>query len=229
MLAVTPTARTPTSPPVAARWRCGKGDEATGAITQPAGTAGCVSNTGAGPCANGHGLDAVFGVAVSPDGKSVYATLGGRPANPGGVARLIRNTTTGAISQPAGITGCVNETGFDTCADGHGLRGSSKVAVSPDGKSLYVASLVSDAVARLNRNTTTGAITQPAGTAGCVSQTGTGPCVNGRALDFAKSVAVSPDGNTVYVASFVSDAVARFDRNTTTGAIAQPALGLPAA
>ena len=28
----------------------------TGDLTQPAGTAGCVSETGAGPCADGHGL-----------------------------------------------------------------------------------------------------------------------------------------------------------------------------
>ncbi len=48
------------------------------------------------------------------------------------------------------------------------------VAVSPDGKSVYVASTASDAVARLNRNTTTGAITQPAGAAGCVSENGRG-------------------------------------------------------
>ena len=33
----------------------------TGDLTQPAGTAGCVSETGAGPCADGHGLDAARG------------------------------------------------------------------------------------------------------------------------------------------------------------------------
>ena len=59
----------------------------------------------------------------------------------------------------------------------------------------------SNAVARLNRNTTTGAITQPAGAAGCISETGAGPCADGHGLDFADSVAVSPDGKSVYVAS----------------------------
>ena len=53
--------------------------------------------------------------------------------------------------------------------------------MSPDGKSVYVASIHGSAVARLNRNTTTGAITQPAGTAGCVSETGAGPCADGHA------------------------------------------------
>jgi DNA-binding beta-propeller fold protein YncE len=86
------------------------------------------------------------------------------------------------------------------------------VAVAPGGKSVYVASYVSDAVARLNRNTTTGAITQPAGVAGCISQTGAGPCADGRALKGAYDVAVSPNGKSVYVATSVSDAVARFNR-----------------
>jgi DNA-binding beta-propeller fold protein YncE len=189
----------------------------TGAISQPAGRAGCVSETGAGPCADGHGLNSASGVAVSPDGKSVYV------ASMGGVARLVRNPTTGAISQPAGATGCVSETGAGLCADGHGLDEARSVTVSPDGESVYVVSAYWSAVARLNRNTTTGAISQPAGVAGCVSETGAGPCADGREFSGALSVAVSPDGKSVYVASLYSSAVVRLDRNTTTGAISQPA------
>ena len=77
---------------------------------------------GAGPCANGHGLLAPFGVAVSRAGQSVYIAS----INSNAVARLNRNTTTGAITQPAGTAGCISETGAGPCADGHGL-------VSPDG------------------------------------------------------------------------------------------------
>ena len=143
----------------------------TGALSQPAGTAGCISETGAGPCADGHGLVSPTGVAVSPDGKSVYVAS----IDSNAVARLNRNTTTGAITQPAGTAGCISETGSGPCADGHGLLSPIGVAVSPDGKSVYVASAhYSHAVARLNRNTTTGAITQPAGTAGCISEDGRG-------------------------------------------------------
>ena len=65
---------------------------------------------------------------------------------------------------------------------------------------------------RFNRNTTTGAITQPAGTAGCVSETGAGPCADGHGLKRVRSVAVSGDGKSVYAASIASDAVARFNR-----------------
>jgi DNA-binding beta-propeller fold protein YncE len=84
--------------------------------------------------------------------------------------------------------------------------------VAPDGRNVYAASDGSDAVDRFNRNTTTGAITQPAGTGGCVSETGAGPCANGHALNGSEGVVVSPDGKSVYVASGGSDAVARFKR-----------------
>jgi sugar lactone lactonase YvrE len=200
----------------------------TGAITQPAGAAGCVSNTGAGPCVDGHALNGPGAVAVSPDGKSVYVTSNGGGAlgsyGSDAVVRFNRNPTTGAITQPSGTAGCVSETGAGPCADGHALALPTGLAASPDGKSVYLASQVSDAVTRLNRNPTTGAITQPAGTAGCVSDTGTeGTCSDGRALNGAIGVAVSPDGKSVYLASWVSTAVARLDRDTTTGAITQPA------
>jgi DNA-binding beta-propeller fold protein YncE len=187
----------------------------TGAITQPAGAAGCVSETGAGPCANGRALDGANDVAVSADGRSVYVASYGSEA----VARFNRNTMTGVIGQPAGAAGCVSDTGAGPCADGHALGGAASVAVSSDGKSVYVASgfagdfLSGDAVVRFNRSTTSGAIAQPAGPAGCVSDTGSnapGPCADGHALFDPRSVAVSLNGKSVYVVSH--DAVARFKR-----------------
>ena len=191
----------------------------TGAITQPAGAAGCISEDGSGPCADGHGLDGPLGVAVSPGGNSVYVASWSGYA----VARLNRDRTTGAITQPAGSAGCIGEFGTGTCADGHGLSAPYDVALSPNGKSVYVASYSSYAVARLNRNTTTGAISQPAGTAGCVSEDGTGPCADGHGLINPADVAVSADGKSVYAASYISNAVVRLNRNLTTGAISQPA------
>ena len=164
---------------------------------------------GCGACANGHALDTPESVAVSADGKSVYVASSTSSA----VARLNRNTTTGAIAQPAGIPGCVSESGTGgTCANGHALIFTGDLAVSLDGKSVYVTSGTSDAVARLTRNTTSGAISQPAGIPGCVSETGVGPCANGHALVTPASVAVSANGKSVYVASVNSDAVARFNR-----------------
>ena len=144
---------------------------ATGAITQPAGSAGCISQTGSGSCADGHVSTEPDGVTVTPDGKSVYVDSVPSSA----VLRFNRNTATGAISQPACTAGCISETGSGPCADGHALNGSGRVALSDNGKNVYVASEDSNAVVRLNRNTTTGAISQPAGSAGCISQTGSDP------------------------------------------------------
>ena len=170
----------------------------TGALTQPAGTAGCVSETGAGPCADGHGLDdpTVGGGEPRREERLRRLALSATPWR-----ALTATRPPGRSRQPAGTAGCISETGAGPCADGHGLSDPTAVAVSADGKSVYVASVTSSAVARLNRNTTTGAITQPAGTAGCISETGAGPCADGHGLDGAFGVAVSADGKSVYVAS----------------------------
>jgi DNA-binding beta-propeller fold protein YncE len=193
-------------------------DPATGALVQKAGTAGCVSETGAGPCQDGWALDGPAAVAVSPDGKSVYVASEVSDA----VAVLDRDPATGALVQKAGPAGCVSDTGAGPCQNGVGLDGARALTVSHDGKNVYVASEVSDAVAILDRSAA-GELTQKAGTAGCVSDTGAGPCQDGVALDGARAVAASPDGKTVYVASTVAGAVAILDRDPDTGALAQKA------
>ena len=187
-------------------------DKNTGALTQLAGTAGCVSETGSGgDCADGKALDNASDVAVSDDGENVYVASVLSEA----VAVFARDEQTGALTQLAGTAGCVSETGSGgDCADGKALDGGGHVAISRDGESVYVASVVSDAVAVFARDKNTGALTQLAGTAGCVSETGSGgDCADGKALDDASNVAVSRDGESVYVASSASDAVAVFSRH----------------
>ncbi len=190
----------------------------TGAITQPAGAGGCVSQIGAGPCADGHALAGVTSVAVSPDGKSVYAATFSDA-----VVRFDRNTATGALSEPPGAAGCISQTGAGPCADGHALKSPVSVTVSPDGKSVYVAAPGGDDVARFNRSTATGALSQPAGAAGCMSETGAGPCSDGHGLLSPLDIVVSGDAKSAYVASGGSGALVRLNRNTTTGAISEPA------
>ena len=71
------------------------------------------------------------------------------------------------------------------------------VAVSPDGANVYVASIasfsgVSDGVLVFDRNPSTGALTQKAGTSGCVTEDGTaGACADGTALVDAFKVMIS--------------------------------------
>jgi DNA-binding beta-propeller fold protein YncE len=66
-----------------------------------------------------------------------------------------------------------------------------------------------------------GALTQLSGPAGCVADIGDGvTCTDGRGLDGAVTIVVSPDGQHVYVASR-GGAVAVFTRNGTTGVLTQ--------
>jgi 6-phosphogluconolactonase (cycloisomerase 2 family) len=192
----------------------------SGALTQLAGTAGCVSDTGTGgACTDGTALVRTRSIAVSPDGTSVYVASETSSA----VSVFSRNAATGALTQLAGTAGCVSETGTGgACTHGRGLGGAAAVAVSHDGKSVYTASLTSDAVSVFSRDETTGALTQLAGTAGCISETGTGgACTDGTAVDRVRSVAMSPDDTSVYVAAEGSDGVAVFSRDGTTGALTQ--------
>ena len=199
----------------------------SGALTQKAGTAGCVSDDGSGgACAQGNALFGATDVTVSPDGKSVYV------AAAVGLVIFDRDIASGALTQKSGQAGCVvNGDGGSECASGKALRFLRRVVVSPDGKSVYVVANGSKAVAIFDRNTASGALTQKSGVAGCVSNDGTdgdednpvgGACQDGRSLESVSDIAISPDGQSVYV-SARSAGIAIFDRDTTTGALTQMA------
>jgi DNA-binding beta-propeller fold protein YncE len=185
-------------------------NKATGTLTQLSGKDRCVSETGhGGQCTNGRALSGARGIAVSPDGKFVYVAAETADA----VAVFSRNPQTGGLTQLDGEDGCVQELGANGCAFGTALLGARDVDVSRDGRSLYVAANGSDAVAVFSRNRRSGALTQLEGTAGCISEDGTGGlCTDGAGLMGASGVAVSKDGRNVYVAAAASDAVAVFAR-----------------
>jgi hypothetical protein len=186
-------------------------------LTSPA---ACISETSSwGLCQNGLALNSPYDIAVSADGKNAYVASGDSDA----VAVFARDASTGALTQLGGTNGCVSEDGTGwLCATGHGLGLPYGVTVSPDGKSVYVASLNLGAVAVFSRDLTTGALTQLPGTAGCFSNTGSDGCARGRGLGGASHTVVSPDGKNVYVsADGGTPAVAAFSRDTSTGALTQ--------
>jgi DNA-binding beta-propeller fold protein YncE len=133
-------------------------------------------------------------VVVSPDGENVYVAARSSDS----VVVFDRNVATGALTQKVGVDGCVSEDGtMADCVNGVALDFAWGVAVSPDGRNVYVVSNTSGAVAVFDRNLSTGALTQKAGAAGCISDDGTsGQCVNG-------------------------NSVAVFDRDTSSGALNQ--------
>jgi DNA-binding beta-propeller fold protein YncE len=197
-----------------------------GGLMQKRGAAGCLTRTGTDrttgrrSCGRARGLDAVSSVAVSPDGRTVYVTT---------VDVLVfrRDPRTGALTQIAGRAGCVaatrvGEGGADCVAD-PAVDGATSLALSPDGRNAYAASGAdpgsAGAVAVLQRDRSTGALTPAPGRRGCIAQTG--DCVRARGLRGAAAVATSPDGANAYVVSSLGCAVAVFDRDAASGALAQ--------
>ena len=190
-------------------------DTASGALLQLPGDAGCISETATDPfdttastCARGKAL-AGPSVAVSPDGRSVYVIAQAEDA----VAIFARAAASGVLTQLPGGAGCISETGAGPCTKGKALSSAPySMIVSPDGRSVYVSTLFDGAVAVFTRDAASGGLTQLAGDAGCVSETGAGPCAHAKGIGNAASVIVSTDGRNVYVASGGGDDVAVFVR-----------------
>jgi len=83
-----------------------------------------------------------------------------------------------------------------------------------------VAGSLSNAVAVLVR--TPEGLAQAGDETGCVAVTADEGCTRGRVLGNPAGVAVSPDGQFVYVAAFAGDGLAIFRRSGDTGGLSQP-------
>jgi DNA-binding beta-propeller fold protein YncE len=135
----------------------------------------------------------------------------------------------GKLKQLSGARGCLADrsTPAKGCGTARALEGpgpfmgSRAIAVSADGKNVYVASSRSNAVAVFRRNPKTGALGQPSGAAGCVAAKGAFECGKAVGLNGPNSVAISPSGRNVYVTSRGSNAITAFQRNRSTGALRQ--------
>ncbi len=193
----------------------------TGRLTQGTGLAGCIATKGSGGCAIAHGLEGPNSVTVSPDGKNVYATSLDSDA----VTIFTRSGQSGALTQAGGVAGCIANVATAGCLTGRALDGPDVVAVSPDGRNVYVGAFKGNAIAVLARNPATGALTQPAGTSGCIAYAPVAECAPGVALAAPEGMAISPDGKNVYVAAALSSALDVFTRNRSTGALTQLGAG----
>ena len=192
-------------------------DPASGALTQPADSSGCVTATPTSGCATGLALEAIEGMAISGDGRSLYAGAAVSEA----VDTFARNPSTGALSQPGGGGGCIVPTPLAGCTTGAQLDGADAIAISPNGKDVYVTSLFSKSVTSFSRSSPSGLLTQKPGPAGCLVFLRSTGCSFGRALNAPEGLAVSPDGNNVYAASFAPGAIAVLNRGKGSGAVAQ--------
>ncbi len=106
---------------------------------------------------------------------------------------------TGVIAQKQGRAGCVSLSGTGgACARGRALESPAAIAVSADGRNAYVASPI-DGIAVFDRDLTTGALTQKAGRAGCMSDFEE-TCRETLSAGSEYAITVSPDGRSVYSA-----------------------------
>lgn len=164
------------------------------------------------------GLAGARGVAVSPDNKSVYVT--GQAAN--AVVAYSRDTNTGALTH----IGCVEDSdnggtaGCGATKEIDGLASARFIAISPNGDFVYVTGGDDRAVVRLSRNTSTGVLTpvdcykDSGSSATCTSISGPSGILNG-----AEGIAMSPNGDNLYVAAQTAGAVLTFGRDTTSGVL----------
>jgi DNA-binding beta-propeller fold protein YncE len=175
---------------------------------------GCIDDEDSGPdtcAATGDGLDRPEAVAVSPDGKSVYTVSSDDEA----IARFQRNLSTGALTYKGCIDGTFSPSNCATTIPGNFLINAVDVAVSPDGAAVYVISRFGDSgIFHFERNTTNGALTFR----NCVGDDDNPACDKNMAgIDDPTGVAISPNGDDVYVADFGADAIAHLRVNTTNG------------
>jgi DNA-binding beta-propeller fold protein YncE len=111
-------------------------------LAQLPGTFACLVYLRSVGCSFGRALGAPEGIAVSPDGRNVYAAAFAS----GAIDVLDRNGESGAIVQRPGRAGCIAPRSLAGCSPGRALRGASSIALSPDGRYLYSTAFGSNAV-----------------------------------------------------------------------------------
>jgi 6-phosphogluconolactonase (cycloisomerase 2 family) len=179
----------------------------SGCVRQGAGTTACRGSA--------HNLDGATDIDLSADGRSLYVTSFRGDA----ITAFARDPSSGALTE----IGCWAERATLGCRSARALDGAYDLAISADGRNVYVAARVSSAVATFARDATTGALSQLPGENGCIAQTRTDGCrpSTSASLLGARGVAVSPDGRNVYSGAFSASALSILRRKATTGALRQ--------
>ena len=168
----------------------------------------CLTSSGATGCTAlvpSAAFSGLENVVVSPDGANAYTT-----AETGGLTTLRRNSTSGTLTFDA----CIASGAVAGCTDVSSANGAvtslDGVTVSPDGGGVYAVG--ANAAVHLLRDPSTGALTP----ADCFSLNAVTGCtaVNSitNSLNDLQEVALSPGGESAYVAAEASDAMLHFRR-----------------
>ena len=200
-------------------------DTSSGAIQQKAGTAGCIiDRENPDPACTsaqlvGGTYGAGVGVTVSPDGKNVYIIS----SVDGSISSFSRDITTGALTQLSGAAGCIQDNlkttkqPNDCDQTGRELGAINMLAISPDGKNAYGATW-SQSIVVLDRDTSTGALTQKNGTDGCLDASGADGCFTS-GITQTQNLVVSTDGKHVYATSYTRGQIWVLNRDASTGVL----------
>ncbi len=150
------------------------------------------------------GLNRVMGATVSPDGKFLY-TVSDPSSRDDPLVLFRRDANTGLLTFVRAYKDDVD--GVD------GLQGGHQVIISPDGRHLYATGRIDDAVAVFTRDVETGAVKF---VEAHKYRVGGSAIAN---LDGARGLAISADGQFVYVTADVIDTLIVFKRDSGTGAL----------
>jgi 6-phosphogluconolactonase (cycloisomerase 2 family) len=176
--------------------------------------AGCLSSVAQDGCGAARALEGASSIVVSPDNLHVYVAS----ATAGAVTSFARQPN-GSLVGVAGVAGCISTTQVTGCSAATSLGGADALAISPDGRFVYVAGGTADSLLTFSRDAATGRLTQLAGTTGCF-RNGRADCAPVTGLDGPAAIVIPADGASLYVASTAGTLTA-FQRDATTGVLTQ--------
>ena len=169
---------------------------------------------------SGFGIVQPTALAISPHGDTVYAV----DANGEDVAWFAR-ATDGSLSQTGGPDQCIEDATVESTECGSqasGLSNADAVVVSPDGSNVYTGSSGGPGtISWFARSAANGTLTP----LDCIQEQAdtTSVCgtTSGRGIGSVTSLAISPDGNSVYaVSNSVTGDIAEFARDAN-GSLSQ--------
>lgn len=153
-------------------------------------------------------LNGPYLARLSPDGKNVYVSA----SSSSQLIAYERNPTSGYLTKIDAVGEGDGYACLPTCA-GYidGMAGTYGIAISPDGKYVYVSGINDDGIVVLRRNTD--------GTLRLLGANFVQAYTNTAQLDQAYDLAVSPEGTHLYATGYAADSLVVFTRSVQSGVI----------